>query len=197
MVLNSALARNASTSTLTFDPFIPNPTQPSHLLFYYYIVSNGRDTAAERRDGQTLENSGYLQFSLFTQTEIISSGFLKPRLGGQLWYSACINIPPDTVDAVSLSFSGHGVFAAIDDVSLNPGPCFIGNQALLLGFLAHLSRRLTGELIVCPCSGVRRPSSVGVRRRSQFQRSSPLKPLGQSKPNFMWSILRKGERKFI
>ena len=65
-------------------------------------------------------------------------------------------------------------------------------------FLAHLSRRLTGELIVYPCSGVR-PSSVrpSVVRRSQFQRSSPLKPLGQSKPNFMWSILRKGERKFI
>ena len=33
--------------------------------------------------------------------------------------------------------------------------------------------------------------------RPQFQRSSPLKPRGQSKPNFMWSILRKGERKFI
>ena len=63
----------------------------------------------------------------------------------------------------------------------------------MLCFLAHLSRRLTGELIVYPCSGVR-PSSV---RRPQFQRSSPLKPLGQSKPNFMWSILRKGERKFI
>ena len=27
--------------------------------------------------------------------------------------------------------------------------------------------------------------------------SSPLKPLGQSKPNFIWSILGKGERKFI
>ena len=53
-------------------------------------------------------------------------------------------------------------------------------------FLAHLSRRLTGELIVYPCSGVR-------RRRSQFQRSFPLKPHGQAKPNFMWSILRKGE----
>ena len=61
-------------------------------------------------------------------------------------------------------------------------------------FLAHLSRRLTGELIVYPCSGVRPSSSV---RRPQFQRSSPLKPLGQSKPNFMWSILMKGERKFI
>ena len=58
--------------------------------------------------------------------------------------------------------------------------------------LAHLSQRLTGELIVYPCCVVR-PSV----RRSQFQRSSPLKPLGQSKPNFMWSILRKVERKFI
>ena len=38
------------------------------------------------------------------------------------------------------------------------------------------------------------PASV---RRPQFQRSSPLKPLGQSKPNFMWSIFRKGERKYI
>ena len=60
-------------------------------------------------------------------------------------------------------------------------------------FLAHLSRRLTGELIVYPCSVVR-PSVV---RHPQFQRSSPLKPLGQSKSNLMWSILRKGERKFI
>ena len=25
----------------------------------------------------------------------------------------------------------------------------------------------------------------------------PLKPLGQSEPNFIWSILGKGERKFI
>ena len=33
-------------------------------------------------------------------------------------------------------------------------------------FLAHLSRRLIGELIVYPWSGVRRPSSVGVRRLS-------------------------------
>ena len=41
----------------------------------------------------------------------------------------------------------------------------------LVIFLAHLSRRLTGELIVYP----------SVRRgRSQFQRSSSLKPLGQS-----------------
>ena len=66
---------------------------------------------------------------------------------------------------------------------------------LASGFLAHLSRRLTGELIVYPYSGVRPSSSV--IRRPQLQRSSPLKPLGKSKPNFMWSILRKGERKFI
>ena len=36
-----------------------------------------------------------------------------------------------------------------------------GQHCIVLIFilLAHLSRRLTGELIVYPCSGVRRPSS--------------------------------------
>ena len=46
-----------------------------------------------------------------------------------------------------------------------------------------------GELIVYPCSVVRpsvRPSSVVVRPSvvHHFQRSSSLKQLGQSKPNF-------------
>ena len=43
-----------------------------------------------------------------------------------------------------------------------------------------------GELIVYPCSGIRPSSSVVHLSvvRPQFQTSSPLKPLGQSKPNF-------------
>ena len=61
----------------------------------------------------------------------------------------------------------------------------------IIAFLAHLSRRLTGELIGYPW--IRRPSSV----HSYFQTSSPPKPLCQSKPNFMWSLLGKGERKFV
>ena len=52
-----------------------------------------------------------------------------------------------------------------------------------------------GELIVYTFSG------VGNRRRGrgrqQFQTSFPLKPLSQSKPNCMWSLLGKGEQKFI
>ena len=32
---------------------------------------------------------------------------------------------------------------------------------------------------------------------SSGQRSSSLKPLGQSKPNFMWNLLGKEEQKFI
>ena len=46
-----------------------------------------------------------------------------------------------------------------------------------------------GELIVYPSS--RRPSSVvrRRRRRKQFQTSSSPKPLGRSKPNFMWGLL--------
>ena len=50
--------------------------------------------------------------------------------------------------------------------------------------LAHLSRRLIAELIVQPCSGVR--GRRGRRGRQQFQTSSPLKPFGQLKPNFLF-----------
>ena len=59
--------------------------------------------------------------------------------------------------------------------------------AVLVFFLAHLSRRLIGELIVYQCSGVRRRRRRR-RRRPQFQTSSP-KPQGRLKPNFMWSLL--------
>ena len=45
-----------------------------------------------------------------------------------------------------------------------------------------------GGLIVYPCSGV---PDRGRGRRQKFQTSS-LKLLGQSKPNFMWSLLGKG-----
>ena len=73
------------------------------------------------------------------------------------------------------------------------GVCF----ADLLSFLAHLSRRLRGELLVYqwlrrPLS-IRRPSVV----RQHFQTSSPLKPLGQLNSNFIWRLLRMGERKFV
>ena len=54
------------------------------------------------------------------------------------------------------------------------------------GFLAHLSQRLIGELIVYSCSGVRRRRR---RRRPQFQTSSSPRPLARSKSNFMWSLL--------
>ena len=47
-------------------------------------------------------------------------------------------------------------------------------------FLAHLSRRLIGELIVYPWSG---PASSIVHNAQ----TSSQKPLGRSKPNFMWS----------
>ena len=43
---------------------------------------------------------------------------------------------------------------------------------------------------------VRQPSTIAVFR-SHFQPSSSTKPIGRSKPNFMWSLLEKWERKFI
>ena len=50
-----------------------------------------------------------------------------------------------------------------------------------------------GEIIVYPCSGVccRRRCC---HRHQQFQTSSPMKTLGQSNPNFMWSFPWKREK---
>ena len=57
--------------------------------------------------------------------------------------------------------------------------------------LAHLSRRLMGELIVY--QSFRRPSVVcRPSVRPQFHTSSPLKPLGQTNSNFIWRILGHG-----
>ena len=115
------------------------------------------------------------------------------------------HFPPMTKYVVPIS---HGLairfaYNLIKDIQtkcLFSQPCVLsalsnfGSRVVSVCFLAHLSRRLTGELIGYPW--IRRPSVVVVRR-SHFQTSSPPKPLGQSKPNFMWSLLGKGERKFI
>ena len=75
------------------------------------------------------------------------------------------------------------------DIRITPSRCNhnIDFYEEINTFLAHLSRRLIGELIVYPCS------VVVVVVVHHFQTSSPLKLLDQSKPNFMWSLLGKGE----
>ena len=80
--------------------------------------------------------------------------------------------------------AGKGLFSATKD------PKYVLQDESLYEpcFLAHLSRRLIGELIVYQCSGVRRRRRRR-RRPPQFQTSSSPKPLGRSKPNFMWSLL--------
>ena len=67
-------------------------------------------------------------------------------------------------------------------------------RALLL---AHLSRRLMGELIVY--QSLRRLSVVACPFSvcQQFQTSSPLKPLGQLNSNFIWKLLRMRERNYV
>ena len=62
-------------------------------------------------------------------------------------------------------------------------------------YLAHLSRRLRGELIVYQWLWL--PSSIRPSIRQHFQTSSPLKLLGQLNSNFIWRFLRMGERKFV
>ena len=62
-------------------------------------------------------------------------------------------------------------------------------------FLAHLSRRLIGELIVY--QWLRRPSVHPSVVPQHFQTSSPLKLLGQLNSYFIWRLHRMGERKFV
>ena len=69
--------------------------------------------------------------------------------------------------------------------SVGEASCFFCYR--LLVFLAHLSRRLIGELIVY--KGIRRPSVC-----QHFQTTSPLKPLGRFFSYFTYSIYRSGER---
>ena len=85
-----------------------------------------------------------------------------------------------------------------DKRCLSHGMCLY-QVIMRLHFLAHLSRRLIGELIVyqwlrLPSSIVCRPSSVVCQH---FQTSSPLKQLGQLNSYFIWRLLRMGERKFV
>ena len=57
-------------------------------------------------------------------------------------------------------------------------------------FLAHLSRRLIGELLVY--KGIRRPSVC-----QHFQTTSPLKPRSRFFLYFTYSIYRSGERRIV
>ena len=71
-------------------------------------------------------------------------------------------------------------FVTIHYIQLDTFRIVLNEQHHENTFLAHLSRRLIGELIVYPWSGVRRPSYVV----HNAQTSSSQKPLGRSKPNF-------------
>ena len=64
-------------------------------------------------------------------------------------------------------------------------------QTVLLKFIAHLSQRLISELMAGIRTVVCHPSVV---RCQHFQTSSPQKPLGQLKPNFVWSLHGLGEQ---
>ena len=62
----------------------------------------------------------------------------------------------------------------------------------MLSFLAYLSRRLTGELIVYPCSGVRRRPSFTITKIFSSETAWPIKAKLHVEHPY-----RKGERKFI
>ena len=63
------------------------------------------------------------------------------------------------LNEVKDKFQEIGVLLNLDECKFILG-IYPQNTSDIIQFLAHLSRRLTGELIVYPCSGVRPSSSV-------------------------------------
>ena len=115
----------------------------------------------------------------------------------ELLHCSCLSGLSKKIVSMSITYSTFKSWVGREIIIIF---CFLYKKKKKSNFqhlLPHISRRLTGELIVYTCLSIpmlQRPGSV--RHRSQFQRSA-MKLTGQSKPNFMWSILRKGERKFV
>ena len=101
-------------------------------------------------------------------------GSPSPKFGAKIWpYSHCQKvcffpnsrwkIPNWTkflISAIWFGFIQFGVFGSVFWVNNFQSTRILFRPWLIHTFLAHLSRRLTGELLVYPCSGVRRPSVV-------------------------------------
>ena len=60
------------------------------------------------------------------------------------------------------------------------------NEQMDRGFM--FMKIFWAQRVVCPC-----PGAIYIHVYDHSIQTSSLKPLGQSKPNFMWSILRKSE----
>ena len=106
----------------------------------------------------------------------------------------CSNIPQSSVDKAEViqEINNNRVFNIVLENTMIE---YLEYSVLLqicwqCFLLAHLCQRLINELIVYPFS-ILRPSNLSPSVYI-FQRS-PLKPLSQSKPIFMWSLLEYEE----
>ena len=168
----------------------------------------------------------YIKTFLNKALQALLVNFFKPiipmahSIVQQSWWEVC-EIVNQEVAGSSLSpvnscrlWHVHILHSICPSGTPQPSDLFQGLLSMTV-FLAHLSRRFTGEtyrigrhpasiwrhrscrppkahgeLIVWYSS--RRPSVL-----SHFHRSSALKTCGQSKPNFTWSIYRKGGQTFL
>ena len=125
MVLSSASHKTPATSTITFTPFTLQTSDPYYLLFYYYIItySTNDEVTKMSEEGQNMHSPPYIKYSLTAGNTVIDEGVLEQKLGVEIWYSKCLNLPVNTAEAMTFSVTGYDIYSAIDDISLHIGNC--------------------------------------------------------------------------
>ena len=123
-----------------------------------------------------------------------------------LWVTVTLTLTLDLVYIISIESGAYLIYFWCNNFKFGVWMHFL-TAGCHIPFLGHCdldpdlvfsspepkAHRWAISIPVTPASVVRRPSSV----RPQFQTSSPLKPLGQLNSNFIWRLLRMGERKFV
>ena len=132
----------------------------------------------------------------FSECKLKNSSCLKQRIGQKSWYLVC-SITLNRLLERKLKKKHPYYFVAY--CKNWTGPCKLNQLNKLLIERAHFiwlvmtNTLLSSPEPKAPRQWLWRPSFV----RQHFQTSSPLKPLGQLNSNFIWRLLRMGERKFL
>ena len=114
-----------ATSTVSFAPIVLPTLDPYYLTFYYYILPYTADGKIERptKEEQNTDSPPYVKFTVEVGNIKIAEGFLEQRLGNDIWYPKCVNMPITTMEEIKFAITGYNIYAAVDDVSLNSGSC--------------------------------------------------------------------------
>ena len=114
-----------ATSTVSFAPIILPTSDPYCSTFYYYILPYSADGKIDRttKEEPNTDSPPYAKFTVEVGNIKIAEGFLEQKLGNDVWYPKCVNMPIATMEEIKIVITGYNIYVAVDDISLNSGSC--------------------------------------------------------------------------